>query len=62
MMIGIIIRLLSSMMVTRPEGSKSKNKRRALAYCLAHIKILGLVYVRRRKKRNTKIIFSHVIC
>ena len=38
----------------KTEGSKSLNKRRALTHCLAPIKVLGLVYFRRREKRDTK--------
>ena len=32
------------------------NKKRVHTNCLTHIKILGLVYVRRRKTRNRKIV------
>ena len=38
------------------QGSKSLNKKRALTHCLAPIKVLKLVFVRRRKKRNRKIV------
>ena len=34
----------------KKQGSKSLNKRRDLTYCLASIKMVGLVYDRRRKK------------
>ena len=39
----------------KKEGSKSLNKRRALPHCLASVKILGLEYVRRRKKETEKL-------
>ena len=38
------------------KGSKSLNKRRVNAHCLAPIKTLGLVHVRRREKRDRKIV------
>ena len=38
------------------EGSKSINKRRALTHRLVCLKVLGLVYVRRWKKRDRKIV------
>ena len=37
------------------KAQKAKNKRRVNAYCLAPIKILGLVYVRRRKRETEKL-------
>ena len=40
----------------KKQGSKSLNKRRALTRCLEPIKVLGLVYVRRRKTTNRKIV------
>ena len=45
----------------KTQGSKSKNKRRALTQCLAPIKILELVHDRRKKKRDRKIVFDHLI-
>ena len=46
MMVGVI-NDLSGTMVMKNARLKSLNKIRVNAYCLASIKILGLVYVRR---------------
>ena len=48
MMIG----LLSGMLERVTKGSKNFNKKRLNAYCLAPIKMEGLVYDRRREKRD----------
>ena len=40
----------------KKKGPKSLNKRRVNAYCLAPIKMVGLVYVKRGKKRDRKIV------
>ena len=36
------------------QDPKSLNKRRVNAYCLASIKVVGLVYTRRQEKRDRK--------
>ena len=41
--------------LSKTQGSKRLLKRRALTYCLASIKVLGLVYIRRQNKRDRKI-------
>ena len=48
-----MMRLLSGMIViknAKTKGPESKNKRRVNAYYLAFIKMVGLVYLRRREK------------
>ena len=47
-------------------GPESKNRRRVNAYCLAPIKMVGWVHVRRREKRDINIVevvlFNHLMC
>ena len=52
--IGMMIKIkfLSSTIVSGSKGSKNLNKRTALTHCLASIKIMGLVLVRRQKKEG----------
>ena len=56
MSIAIIINLSSGTMVIKTKGSKSLNKRKALTYYLASIKVAGLLCVRRRKTGDRKIV------
>ena len=53
----IIMNLLSGIKtIKKTQGPKSKNKRRALTYCVASLSCGGLVYVRRPEKRDRKIV------
>ena len=56
MIIMIIMDILSGMMVIKNALLKNKNKRRVNAYCLASLKMVGLMHVRRREKRDRKIV------
>ena len=56
MCIIMMINLLNGTMGIKKKGPKSLNKRRVNAYCLAPIKMVGLVYVKRGKKRDRKIV------
>ena len=38
----------------KTQGQESKNRRRVNAYCLAPIRMVGLVHVRRREKKRQK--------
>ena len=40
----------------KTQDQESKNRRRINAHCLASIKMVGLVHVRRREKRDRKIV------
>ena len=51
-----MIILLGGAMHIKNERLKKPHKRRALAYCLAPITMVGLVYVRRQEKRDRKIV------
>ena len=42
--------------LSKTQGPKSKNKRRTSTYCLASIKMVGLVYSWRREKGDRKIV------
>ena len=42
--------------LSKTKDPESANGERALTYCLASIKVVGLVYVRRQKTRNRKIV------
>ena len=44
MMMMMAMKLLSGMMVIKTQGLKNKDKRRVNVYCLASIKMVGLVY------------------
>ena len=50
------MRLLSGRMVIKNVKLKKRRLRGALTHCLAPIKILELVHVRRREKRDRKIV------
>ena len=52
--IAMMIHLLNGMMVIKKIGPEGTNKGRTFPYCFASIKILGLVYVRRQKKKKQK--------
>ena len=49
------MRLLSSTKVKKTQGTEAKYRRRVNSYCLASIKVVGLVHVRRQEKRDRKI-------
>ena len=52
--IGMMIKII--FLSGKTQSSKSLNKRRALTHCLAPIKVLRLLCVRRWKKRDRKIV------
>ena len=60
MTIAIMINLLSVWWLSKTEVSKSLNKRRALAYCLALIMVVGLVCFWRWKKGDRKIMSINI--
>ena len=47
MLMVMTINFLGGMMAVKTKGSKNLNKRRTLTHCLASVKMVGLVYVRR---------------
>ena len=53
-------------MVRRLSKTESKNRRRVNVCCLALIKMVGLLHVRRREKGDRKIVevavFNYLIC
>ena len=54
--ITIRVDLLSGMMAIKTQGIKNVGMERVNAYCLASIKMAGLMHVRRREKRVRKIV------
>ena len=52
----IRIDLLSGMMAIKTQGIKNAARERVNSYCLASIKMAGLMHVRRREKRVRKIV------
>ena len=54
--IAIMIRLLSVTIAIKNARLKKQNKRRVNAHCLAPIKMVGLVHVRKRKKKTEKLL------
>ena len=66
-MMSIIIvtmmRLLSGMKTIKSARHRRQKKRQVYAHCLASIKMVGLVYARRREKRDRKILeVDYLIC
>ena len=60
MSIAMIMNLLGGTMVIKNKRFKNPKKRRVNAYCLASIKVVGLVHTRRREERDRKTV--GVIC
>ena len=58
LIIAMMIDLLNGLKTIKNERLKSFNKRRVLAYCLAPIKVLGLVNGSIRKKKETEKLWA----
>ena len=53
---GLVSGMMDSMMIIKNGRPRRQKLKRVNAYCLAPIKVVGLVYTRRWKKGDRKIV------